>query len=168
MANNDIKGATVADTVYCKNSLVAKDVECTLPGIEFATVDIQAMGTMSVPIIGMLNNMQLTVKKIGYDEGFTKINMLESQDFEFRWVQQKVKDDGRVTEEGCKAFVRTLPAAIPDQAIAPGSATELESTYAVSRTQLYVDGKEVYCVDRLNSVLRWGGKDYYEKLKSLL
>lgn len=168
MANNDIKGAIVADTAYCNDKRVGKDVEVTLPGIEFATVDVQAMGTMSIPILGQLNNMQLTVKKIGFDEGFTKINKLESQNFEFRWVQQKVKDDGRVVAEGCKAFVKTLPTSIPDQAIVPGSATELESTYAVSRTQLFVDGKEVYCIDRLNSVLRWGGKDYYEKYKNLL
>lgn len=168
MANNDIKSAIVADTVYCNNKLVAKDVEFTLPGIEFATADVQAMGTMSVPILGQLNNMQLTIKKIGFDEGFSKINKLESQDFEFRWVQTKIKSDGAAAEEGCKAFVKTLPAAVPDQAIAPGSATELESTLTVTRSQLYVDGKEVYCIDRLNNVLRMDGKDYYEKYRSML
>lgn len=168
MANNDIKSAIVADTVYCNDKLVAKDVEFTLPGIEFATADVQAMGTMSVPVFGQINNMQLTIKKIGFDEGFSKINKLESQNFEFRWVQTVVKSDGTVAEEGCKAFLRTLPASIPDQAVSPGNATELESTLTVTRSQLYINGKESYCVDRLNNVLRVGGKDYYEKYKNML
>ena len=33
----DIKGPVVADTVYADNTLVAKDVAFTLPGLEFMT-----------------------------------------------------------------------------------------------------------------------------------
>ena len=43
----DIKGPVVADTVYSDNMLVAKDTSFTLPGIEFLTADVQAMGTAS-------------------------------------------------------------------------------------------------------------------------
>ncbi len=164
----DINGAIVADTVYVDDELVAKDVEVTLPGMEFATADVNAMGTMSVPIYGQLNNMQMSIKKIGYDEGLSKINRLESKKIECRWVQTIIKSDGTVKEVGCKAFVRTLPAAIPEQAVAPGSVPELENTLTVTRSQLYIDGKESYCVDRLNGVLRIDGVDYYERYKSML
>lgn len=44
----DIKGPVVADTVYADNQLVAKDTAFTLPGIEFLTADVQAMGNMTV------------------------------------------------------------------------------------------------------------------------
>lgn len=39
----DIKGPVVADTVYADNTLVAKDVAFTLPGLEFMTADVMAM-----------------------------------------------------------------------------------------------------------------------------
>ena len=45
----DIKGPVVADTVYSGGVLVAKDVTFTLPGIEFLTADVQAMGNLTVP-----------------------------------------------------------------------------------------------------------------------
>lgn len=168
MAWNDIKGAVMADTVYCDGTLVAKDTSFTLPGITFATADVQAMGTMSVPIIGMLENMQLTVKQIGVDKGLSKLNKLKAQELEFRWVQTVVKSDGSLSQEGCKAFVRTMPSAIPDLGVENGSATELESTFNVTRVQVYTGGTEIYCVDRLANVLRVNGKDYYSKINSLL
>ena len=65
----DIKGPVVADTVYSGGVLVAKDVTFTLPGIEFLTADVQAMGNLTVPLIGLLENMELAITKIGVDMG---------------------------------------------------------------------------------------------------
>ena len=48
----DLKGPVVADTVYSDNTLVAKDVSFTLPGLEFMTADVMAMGNMTVPLVG--------------------------------------------------------------------------------------------------------------------
>lgn len=105
----DIKGPVVADTVYADSTLVAKDVAFTLPGIEFLTADVQAMGNMTVPLIGLLENMELSITKIGVDNGLRRMNRLKKQSFEFRWVQNVVKSDGSTATEGCKAFVRTMP-----------------------------------------------------------
>lgn len=100
----DIKGPVVADTVYADSTLVAKDVSFTLPGIEFLTADVQAMGNMTVPLIGLLENMELSITKIGVDNGLRRMNRLKKQSFEFRWVQNVVKSDGSTATEGCKAF----------------------------------------------------------------
>ena len=98
----DIKGPVVADTVYADSTLVAKDVAFTLPGIEFLTADVQAMGNMTVPLIGLLENMELSITKIGVDNGLRRMNRLEKQSFEFRWVQNVVKSDGSTATEGCR------------------------------------------------------------------
>ena len=111
----DIKGPVVADTVYADSTLVAKDVAFTLPGIEFLTADVQAMGNMTVPLIGLLENMELSITKIGVDNGLRRMNRLEKQSFEFRWVQNVVKSDGSTATEGCKAFVRTMPGSFPER-----------------------------------------------------
>lgn len=164
----DIKGAVVADTVYAGGKLVAKDVAFTLPGIEFLTADVQAMGNMSVPLIGLLENMELTITKIGIDQGLSKLNRLEKQNLEFRWVQNVVKADGSTAVEGCKAFVRTMPGNLPELGVEVGSATEAESTFNVTRQQVYANGKEILLVDRLSQILKVDGKDYMKKTNSLL
>jgi phage tail tube protein FII len=164
----DIKNAVVADTVYADNRLVAKDVSFTLPGLSFATADVQAMGTMSVPLIGLLENMELTVSKVGLDLGLGRMNKLAKQNLEFRWVQSVVKSDGSIANEGCKAFVRTMPASIPEIGVEIGSASEMESTYNVNRLQVYCNGEEVLCIDRLAPILRVNGIDYYNQISNLL
>ena len=148
----DIKGPVVADTVYADSTLVAKDVAFTLPGIEFLTADVQAMGNMTVPLIGLLENMELSITKIGVDNGLRRMNRLEKQSFEFRWVQNVVKSDGSFPELGVEV----------------GSATEAENTYNVTRLQIYANGVEICCVDRLAQILRINGKDYMSKINSLL
>ena len=164
----DIKGPVVADTVFADKTLVAKDTAFTLPGIEFLTATVQAMGNMDVPLVGLLENMQLTITKIGMDMGLSRMNRLEKQDFEFRWVQNVVKSDGSTGVEGCKAFVRTMPGSFPETGVEIGSAPEHENTYNVTRMQIYVNGIEVVCVDRLSQILRINGKDYMEQINNLL
>lgn len=164
----DIKSAVVADTVYADGGLVAKDVAFTLPGIEFLTADVQAMGNMSVPLIGLIENMELAITKIGIDRGLSRMNRLKKQNFEFRWVQNVVKADGSTGTEGCKAFVRTMPGSVPETGVEVGSASELENTYNVTRMQIYVAGVEVLCVDRLSQILRIDGVDYMRAINNLL
>jgi len=164
----DIKGAVVADTVYSNNQLVAKDVAFTLPGISLMTADVQAMGTMSVPVIGLLENMELSITKIGMDAGLRRMSKMESQNYELRWVQNVVNSNGTIKPEGCKAFIRTLPSGIPGIGIEPGNAAEGEITYGVTRVQIFVGGEEFMLVDRLSQILRIDGKDYMKDITSLL
>ena len=164
----DIKGPVVADTVYSDGTLVAKDTGFTLPGIELMTATVQAMGNMDVPLIGLLENMQLSINKIGMDKGLGRMNRLEKHNFEFRWVQNVVKSDGSTAVEGCKAFVRTMPSSFPGTDIEVGSASEHENTYTVTRMQIYANGVEICCVDRLSQILRINGEDYMSKINNLL
>lgn len=164
----DKKGPVVADTVYSDNVLVAQDVSFTLPGISFMTADVQAMGNMSVPLIGLIENMELSISKIGIDKGLSRLIRLEKQNLEFRWVQNIVKSDGSTSVEGCKAFVRTMPGSVPETGVEVGSATEHESTFNVTRVQVYANGVEIMCVDRLSQILRINGKDYMSTIRNLL
>ncbi len=164
----DIKGPVTADTVYADSQLVAKDTSFTLPGIEFMTADVQAMGNMTVPLIGLLENMELSITKIGIDKGLGRMNRLQKQNFEFRWVQNVVKSDGSTAVEGCKAFVRTMPGSFPEIGVEIGNASEQENTYNVTRMQIYANGVEVLLVDRLSQILRINGVDYMSKVNNLL
>ncbi len=140
----------------------------TLPGLSFMSADVQAMGTMSVALVGLLENMELSITKVGVDLGLGKMNKLKKQSLEFRWVQSVVKSDGSVTNEGCKAFVRTTPSAFADIGVEVGSTSEMDNTYNVTRQQVYCNGEEVMCVDRLAPILRVNGVDYMSDINSLL
>ena len=164
----DIKGPVVADTVYSGGVLVAKDVAFTLPAVEFIKATVQAMGNMDVALIGLLEHMELAITKVGLDKGLSRMNRLEKQDFEFRWVQNVVSSDGTTSTEGCKAFIRTLPGSLPEIGVEVGSATEAENTYGVTRMQIYANGEEICLIDRLNQILRIDGKDYYANINNLL
>ena len=164
----DIKGGVVADTVYDNKQLVGKDIAFTLPGLAFLTADVQAMGNMTVPLIGLLENLELAITKIGLDKGIGRMNRLEKHEFEFRWVQNVVKSDGSMTVEGCKAFIRTLPGSFPETGVEIGSASEAENTYNVTRMQIYAGGEEIVCVDRLSQILRVDGVDYMKQISNLL
>jgi phage tail tube protein FII len=168
MQFQDIKSAVVADSVYDDKVLVARDTAFTLPGLEFMTATVQAMGNMDVPLIGLLENMQLSITKIGIDKGLSRMNRLEKHNFEFRWAQNVVKSDGSMKAEGCKAFVRTMPGSFPEMGVEIGSASEHENTYNVTRLQIYAGGEEILLVDRLSQILRIDGKDYMAQIRNLL
>jgi phage tail tube protein FII len=164
----DMKGPIVADTVYSDNQLCAKGATVKLPAITPLTGDFPAMGTMTLPIIGLLDSMELSITKIGIDLGLGKLSMLQKQNLEFRWVQTVVKADGSTSNEGCKAFIRGITKSVPGPSLEVGSATENELTYEVSRYQLFVGGVELVLIDRLSQILRINGVDYYSNIQSLL
>ena len=83
-------------------------------------------------------------------------------------MQDVKKADGSTKTVGCKAFLRVVTKTIPGLSVDPGSQSENELGYAVSRYQLFVDGTEYWLIDQLNQILRVGGKDYYKQIRSLL
>lgn len=164
----DNKGPVVANTAYCDGTKIGRDVSFTLPEIVFQKAEISAMGKMSVPLLGLVENMELSIKKTGLDENFAKVNMLSKHRFEFRWVQSAMTGDGTMRMEGCKAFVNTLPSSVAGFSIEPGSATEAEYKFTVTRIQIFVNGKESILVDRLNNILKVAGINYSKNINNLL
>lgn len=161
-------GPVVADTVYCDNELVARDVSVTLPEVAAVTVDIQAMGTMSVPVWQLIENMETVVTMIGLDNGLRKAIKPEMKPLEFRWVQPVIGADGITKNAGCKAFIKGIPTKIPSISLEVGSQSEGEVSLMTSRYNLFVDGKEMFLIDRLAGTVRIDGVDYAGGLDSML
>lgn len=156
----NISGPVVANTAYVENKLVARDVSATLPEVTPTTVDVQAMGTWSIPIWQLLEDMQMTITKIGVDLGLRSMITPEPLALELRWVQTVTDANGATKNVGCKAFIRGIPASIPGIGVNIGEASENEVTFSATRYQLMVDGTEMFLIDRLAGRLRIAGKDY--------
>lgn len=163
----NICGPVVADTIYSDGKLVARDVSVTLPEITPMTADLQAMGTFSIPIWQLIEHMETSITKIGIDEGFRSMIKPDMKPFECRWVQTVNDANGHTKNVGCKAFIKGVPSKIPGIGLGVGEASESEITIATVRYSLFVDGKEMFLVDRLAGIVRIDGKDYAD-LSSML
>lgn len=163
-----INGPVVADTVYCDNVLVARDVSATLPEVTPVTADVQAMGTLSLPIWQLIENMETAVTKIGVDMGLAALIKPDMKPLEFRWVQTVTDANGNTQNVGCKAFIKGIPNKIPGVSLAVGSASESEVTITTTRYSLIVGGNEVCLIDKLAGICKINGKDYAGDIGSLL
>ena len=163
-----INGPVVADTVYCENQLVARDVSATLPEVTAMTTDVQAMGTLSLPVWQLVEHMETAITKIGVDLGFASLIKPDMKSIELRWVQTVTDANGATKNVGCKAFIKGIPNKIPGVGLEVGAAIEGEITLATTRYALFVDGKEICLIDKLTGICRIDGKDYAGAISALL
>ena len=163
----NICGPVVADTAYSKGVLVARDVALTLPAVEPATADLAAMGTWTIPIWSLIEQMEASITKIGLDKGMRSMLTPEMKDFEFRWVQTVTDANGNTKNVGCKAFLRGIPTTLPEVGLEVGSPTEHSVPISLTRYNLIVDGEEMWLIDRLSGIVRINGKNYAD-LSSML
>lgn len=165
----EITGAINGTTAYVNGQCMGRDVTVSLPEVALFLAEIQAMGTTEIPLLGLLEAMEASIKKIGVDNGLTKACTPESKIYEFRWVQTVTDASGSFKQVGCKAILRAMSKVImPGVDIEPGSTVEAEIPLATTRYVLYVNGTEQLCVDKLAQVLRIDGKDYLSDINSLL
>ena len=162
-----ICGPVVADTYYVEGQLVAKDVAITLPEVAPITATVQAMGNLDLPIWQILEHMEAAITKIGLDKGLRSALTPESKAHEVRWVQTITDAEGNTKNVGCKAFLRGIPANLPEIGLEVANPSEHETRIAMTRYNLFVDGEEMWLIDRLAGIVRIAGKDYAD-LDSLL
>lgn len=163
----NITGPIVADTVYVDNSLVARDVAFTLPEVTPMTTDLQVMGTMSLPIWQLLENMETTITKIGADLGLIRSIKPGMHKYEFRWVQVVTDANGKTENVGCKAFVTGVPSKLPGIGATVGEPSENEITIMTTAYTLYVNGKEYIKINRLAGICKIDGENF-AKISSML
>ena len=156
----NICGPVLGVTVYSQNKLVARDSAITLPEITPMTTDLQAMGTFSLPIWQLIENMETAITKIGVDMGLRDIIKPDMKPLEFRWAQTVTDANGTTKNVGCKAFIKGIPNKIPGIGLTVGEASENECTIATTRYNLFVDGQEVFLIDRLSGIVRVSGRNF--------
>lgn len=166
----DIRGAVNGTTVYIDGNLVARNTTITLPEITHVTATVNAaLGEHEVPLFGLVEAMEATIKKIGVDLGLTKGLAMEAKTYEFRWAQQVTPVGGSDKVEGCKAFIRGIPKiAAPSIELSAGESVEVDIPLSVTRYQLYLGGNELLLVDKLAGICRINGTDYADSVNSLL
>lgn len=155
-----ICGPFSADTVYCDGDLKARDVAVTLPEVAAVTYEIQAMGAMTMPDWSRIEHMETAITRIGVDKGLAAMSKPGKRELEFRGVQPVTDASGNTKNVGVKAFITGHSNKIPGIGVTVGDPSESELTYATTRYQLFVDGEEMWCIDRLTGICRIAGVEY--------
>lgn len=156
----NICGPVVADTAYVGGKLLARDVALTLPEVAPMTAELAAMGTFELPVWQLIEQLEAAITKIGLDMGFRSAITPDMKTYEFRWVQTVTDATGQTKNVGCKAFLRGIPLNLPEIGLEVGSASEHELRISLVRYNLFVDGKEMWNIDRLAGIVKIAGKDY--------
>jgi phage tail tube protein FII len=160
--------AIEANSIYDGGVLQLNDAKVTLPEIIAQTADVQMMGTASLPLLGLLDDMETTITKTGIDKKSTILTKPGVHNIEVRWVQDVVSPGGETSQEGCKAFLKCIPKTLgPAADIEIGSTPEHDITYTVLRYRLVVNGEEVLLVDRTAGKIKVNGKDIVNYAKYL-
>ncbi len=154
-----ISGPIVANTVYADNNLVARDTAVTLPEVTPKTADLNAMGTYTVPIWQLIEHMETAITRIGQDLGLRSLLTPGQKHLEVRWIQTVTEANGKTRNVGCKAFLRGEPSKLPEIGQEVGAPTESECTLGLSKYQLFVDGVEMWHIDRFAGIVKIGGKN---------
>lgn len=163
-----ISGPIVGTSIYVENSIVARDTALTLPEVAAVMVDVNATGTLSLPCWQLIDNMEASITKIGVDLGLRSLLVPEPRNLEVRWAQTVTDANVTTKNVGCKAFMRAIPSVLPGIGLTVGEQSENECTLTVVRYQLYVDGAEMWLIDKLTGQVRIAGTDYGAGVSSLL
>lgn len=160
LKNTNVCGPVSGITTYEDGVLTGRDVAIDLPEIVPATADIKLMGTYTMSIWSQIEHMVATITKIGVDKGLAKSIGPGQKTIEARWAQSCIDTDGKSRTVGCKAFLTGECSKIPGISLEVGSAIELPVEFGLRRYNLFVDGKEVFLVDRIAGICRINGVDY--------
>lgn len=164
----NICGGVLADTTYVNGKLCARDTAITLPEVVPMTTDINAMGTMTKPMWPLIENMESSFVKIGVDLGLRDALTPGVNNIEHRWVQPVTDANGNTRNVPCKAFLKGEINKLPGLGVTVGEASENENTFTITRYALFVDGREMWLVDRLAGICNIAGKDMTGGMNSML
>ena len=163
-----------ANTVYANKTgatqeLVGKNVELSLPEIKAKTTDAEAMGTITVPVLGQFDNMEASIHHIGVDLGLAKMLAQEALEIEVRWVEQVMKEDGTQKTVSRKAFLSGFPnVVVPQITVKPGEAVDAEVPYTITAYKMIANGEVLWDINRLTQKFIVNGVDYFASLSSAL
>lgn len=171
MASKSSKHITspVGEKLFHNGKLISEDCEVTLPNIQPITESIQAMGTIDVPLLGLLQDMEFAIKLIGITKHYGEISTLaEKHTFDYRWVDINIGPDGSQTKVGKKAFLSGWLKSSGAPNLKVSESTEVEASYSCTEYKLIDDGKVIFDFNRFAKKCIINGKNYYDDIEKCL
>ena len=167
-----ISTKTADFAVYANGAKMSDVMEVELPEVEFTTDEISGggiIGKIDMPSTFSPESMEMTIKVRSTADPESYNNLIKGGNIEIRWAVDIVDSTtGMPDLVGNKAFCTAMPKTISDGTLESGAAQEAENTYELITYKRMINGVTVLEVDKLNGILKIGGKDYSSKLSTLL
>lgn len=162
------KGAIVATSVYVDGKLCADDAEITPPDVEFATATLAAAGELTVPIAGLVNDMEFGITVNGIGNNLAMLGQPEQHTIVCNAVQQVIGIGGNVIEEQVKYTVTGYGKKVPSTSTKQGEASSQAYAVSVIAYKQAVNGDVITNVNKLSGDCIVNGKNYGTNTRSLL
>lgn len=147
------------------------NVAVTLPSIEFETTTINLMGSLDVPDLSRIGNLQLTVNiPLDVPEALKLIELGKSVKWLITWCSQFYDSiTGATTPKAFNVEASGFVTAIPNAEINAGAENTGDVTMnLISIKKTNVTDKNVeYEIDRGKGIFRLNGKDLYGQFGNL-
>ena len=146
----------------------------TLPEITNMAVTIMGsgmMGNVSVPIMGMIENMTMSMKFLSHTDPKTFAMFLEQRKHQ---IEIRVAEEFWEIEEAevgvwpNKYVFIARPKSMKSGAIATATASDSSGEFDVYVYAAYRDGVELWYIDKRSMTFRVNGKDYMAEVRSAL
>lgn len=142
-----------------------------LPNIAFIVQSVTGAGLAGNldAVIPMLDAMELTLNFRSVTDSAARLTAPEKHQIDLRVAEQYL-DSVKGTKEiqADKYVMVAMPKTTTPGQVAPASTANVSGTYSVYRYEAYKDGEELWCLDPVNGVLRFGGVDYWEPVRRAL
>lgn len=166
---NILTGPTVNTSVRVDGEAIAREVPTKMPAVTPIMAEIKAMGSMSIPIYGLIEDMEGSVTLGGAGYAVSKVCKPGVHELQCNWVTQDTDSNGAPKTTGYRAHFKYFSKVImPELAPTPGETGEVEIPFGIWRYQLFIDGEEAILVDRKNNQFVVDGVDYMAGINSLL
>ena len=145
------------------------DEECTLPSISHPTMDVQLMGSASIPNQTALEDLECTFTLPNDPKSIAALKS-GVQGFIIRHaVNVSEAQTGNVALQGFTATVSGFVSSKEGLSLSAGGESKTKVTVKCIYYRLADENNnELYCVDRPNGILKVGGTDYRARLRDLL
>lgn len=164
----ETNGPVIGDSLYCNGELIAREFAFSIGEIKPITAEIQAMGTLNVPINGLIEDTTCSITLKGTDALTQVLTRQERLNLEIRAVQSVIDPAGNEFKVGIKYFLTVMPLGVAAEENTPGEVTSREYNFQLYSYQKIFNGESQIEFDRFGNRYITDGKDWAEDYVRLL
>lgn len=165
--STDYTAGVVADSYRVDDEIIARDINCHIPDLAYVTVDAQVAGPTTLPVQGLIEDMEHTADFTTLTDGTMKAFSPGTHNYEARWKEYYFKEDD--IESGYslhKVIMRGMAKkAMPGNDVAQGERSTYQLNASILALYHYVDEEEIVAFDKPGKIFRINGVDVYEDIR---
>lgn len=170
MPANQIPERLINFTAYKDGSAIIGVTDIKLPSIEFLTDTVSGAGIsgeLETPILGHVKSMSTSFKSRTVTNDIIKLAAQSAHQIDFRGSQQ-VYDSatGTYSTVPIRVTMKLMPKKVDLGNFQVAKPTDSDSEFEVLYIKIFLDGKEVLEIDKLNFICSIDGNDILASVRS--